>query len=108
MNANHAFYTDNLQPRPTKTKVFAVRQCTIDPLFVNPFATPSCPNDYPSCDWGTLAFPYHALSSAIDRASPAVTVQIQTGQYQLTNPGNPRTVNKPLVLKANGGSITIH
>src|SRR5262249_46811128 len=45
-----------------------------DPLFVNPSAPVNCPNDYSSCDWGTLDFPYHDFRSALERASQNITV----------------------------------
>jgi hypothetical protein len=78
-----------------------------DPLFVNPAAKVRCPNGYGRCDWGTMVFPFHNLRDAIKRASPAVTVLIRGGQYQVTAPGRPLVVNQPMILQNENGPVTM-
>jgi hypothetical protein len=77
------------------------------PLYVDRFANVSCPNNYVACDWGTHAFPYHNLIDAIARASPMVTLFIQGGEYQVTAPSVPLTINHPMILTASGGGSVV-
>src|SRR6266481_5219353 len=79
-----------------------------DPLFVSPTTKVHCPNGYSNCDWGTVAFPFHNLNDAIERASAMVTVLIQQGQYRVTLPGLPLVVNHPMILQSAGnGPVTM-
>jgi hypothetical protein len=73
---------------------------------VNGAADVKCPEDYATCDWGTVAFPYHDLGQAIDRASPLTTALVQGGEYRVAERG-PRVIDHPLVIKAGGGGVVV-
>lgn len=77
-----------------------------DPLFVAVPSSIKCPQNYATCEWGTITFPYHDVARAVNRASPMATLLVQPGQYAIRFPGG-LTINHPLILKVSRGGAAV-
>jgi hypothetical protein len=78
-----------------------------DPLFVTNRPSTTCPASTPTCEWGTKEFPFHDLNAALDRASPAVAVVIETGTYKVSSASGPRVIKLPMKLKSSNGPVIL-
>jgi hypothetical protein len=77
-----------------------------DPLFVTTEAVKSCSQNYVSCEWGTVTYPFQDVAKAVQRASPMTTVLLAPGTYNVAA-RSPLVINHPMMLRLNGSAPVI-